>query len=159
LNDLNILKRDKPIMNASKFFTKKQKDTILKAIAEAEIKTSGEIKVHIENHCQTDVMNRAEAVFMELQLDKTEQRNGILIYIALTDRKVAILGDKGIDKATPENYWETELDALKKHFKEENYTGGIVSVINDIAEKLEEFFPYLSDDINELSDEISFYDN
>lgn len=146
-------------MKASKFFTKKQKKSIINAIAEAEVETSGEVKVHVENHCQVDVMDRAKEVFIELQLNKTEQRNGILIYIALVDKKVAILGDEGIDKVTPDNFWETELESLKQYFKEGKFTDGIISVINDIAIKLKEFFPYLSNDINELSDEISFYDN
>jgi uncharacterized membrane protein len=146
-------------MDPSKFFTKKQKKKILKAIYEAENRTSGEIKLHIENHCDHDLIERAIEVFHFLQIYDTERSNGILIYMALEDKKVAIIGDEGINKVTPEDYWEKEVNMLLTYFKKEKFDLGILEVIERVGEKLKDFFPVEPNDLNELSDEISYFNN
>ncbi len=146
-------------MKASQLLNKKQKKQVLLAIQEAELCTSGELRVHIENHCQANAIERAKEVFLSLGMDDTEEKNGVLVYIAIKDRRVAIVGDKGIDQVTAENYWDEEVNTLLGYFKSEDFTLGITQVISNIGQKLKEHFPYQSDDINELSDEISIYEN
>ena len=97
-------------MDAKDFFTEAQKQQIQKAIAGAEFNTSGEIRVHIDNVCKDEVLDRAANVFHELKMDTTALRNGILFYLAINDRKFAILGDKGINEKVPADFW----DLIKK---------------------------------------------
>lgn len=146
-------------MKASRFLHKKEIKQILEAIQEAEDFTSGEIRLHLENHCESSPIVRAQEIFEIQQMYQTENRNGILIYMAAADKKVAILGDNGINALVPENYWDDQVDVLLDHFKIGNYTTGLITVIRQIGEKLNTYFPYEENDINELSDEISFFDN
>lgn len=146
-------------MNPKKFFTSKQKKKIIKAIEESENNTSGEIRLHIENRCESDLLERAKEIFYVLQMHKTERKNGVLIYIALDDKKVAVIGDEGIDNVTPADYWQNEINILLEDFKAGNYDTGIIKVIQNIGDKLKLYFPIESNDVNELPDEISFYNN
>ncbi len=146
-------------MKLNDYLNKKEQVAILQAIRDAENQTSGEIKVHIENRCEKELLKRAESVFHLLLLHETEHKNGILIYIAFQDKKVAILGDTGIDALTPENYWENEVSTLIQQFKQQNFAAGIVQTIQAIGDKLQTFYPIQDNDVNEISDEISFYDN
>jgi len=126
------------------------------AVAEAETNTSGEIRVHIDNHCQGDVMDRAAWWFAKLKMHKTELRNGVLFYLAVKDRKFAILGDAGINAVTGYDFWDKIKEQVEAEFKEENFAVGLQKGILMAGEQLKEHFPYQSDDVNELSDEISF---
>ncbi|MBA3664646.1 MAG: TPM domain-containing protein, partial [Bacteroidetes bacterium] len=83
---------------ARNFFTKDEQQKLTNAIAEAELKTSGEIRVHIENFCLGNELNRAQKLFTKLGMHKTVKRNGVLIYVAALSRKVAIVGDEGIHR-------------------------------------------------------------
>ncbi len=145
-------------MNASNFFTKEQKEDIKLAIKMAELDTSGEVRVHIELNKITEPVGRAIEVFKLLKMDKTENRNGVLIYLAIGAKKFAIIGDEGINKVVPENFWEDVKTNMLIHFRESNFTTGITTSINMVGEKLKHFFPYHSNDKNELSDDISFDD-
>lgn len=138
------------------FFTEAQKAQIISAIKSAELNTSGEIKVHIEAGSGLNPMDRAIEVFSMLEMHKTEQENAVLFYLAVSDRKFAILGDKGIDKVVPENFWESVKELLKSYFVRNEYTDGLVAGIHLAGEQLKKYFPYQSDDINEISDDISF---
>ncbi len=91
-------------MQPSRFFSRDQKDQIRQAVADAEMDTSGEIRVHIERHCKGDVLDRGAYLFEKLGMHKTEKRNGVLFYLAVDDHKFAILGDAGINAVTPEDY-------------------------------------------------------
>jgi uncharacterized membrane protein len=142
--------------NPSMMFSKEQKELIAKSIKEAELNTSGEICVHIENNCSEDVMDRAAFWFARLKMQKTELRNGVLFYLALKDQKFAILGDKGINAAVPENFWNDAKEAMLPYFAEGNFAGGISKGILMAGEKLKEFFAFQKNDVNELDDEISF---
>jgi uncharacterized membrane protein len=143
---------------ARDFFTKAQKDDIRQAILNAELDTSGEIRVHIENSCKGEVMDRAAHIFEQLKMHKTDRRNGVLFYLALKNRKFAILGDKGINAAVPDDYWDDIKTALLNNFREEKFTEGLVEAIARIGTKLKKHFPHQTDDVNELPDEISFGD-
>jgi len=146
-------------MKASQLLNSKQKKQVLLTIQEAELCTSGEIRVHIENHCHANEIDRAKEVFLKLGMDDTEEQNGVLVYISVKDRRVAIVGDRGIDQVTAANYWDEEVNILLEYFKRNEFTQGITQVITNVGQKLKDHFPYQSDDINELSDEISIYEN
>ncbi len=142
-------------MNPAKFFSDEQKKQIVDAIKEAEKETSGEIRLHIESKCKGDPLERAIKVFQKLKMHKTALRNGTLIYLALNNKKFAIFGDKGINEKVPENFWKDVKDVMAEHFKQNEFTEGLVEGIGMIGNKLKEFFPYQSDDVNELPDDIS----
>lgn len=140
----------------SNFFTEDQKKQIVEAIKIAEKNTSGEIRVHIEKKCKEDVLDHAAFIFDELEMQKTELRNGVLIYLAVEDRKLAILGDAGINMKVPKGFWDDTKDVMVSHFKEGKFTEGLCKGIINAGEQLKEHYPYQKDDVNELSDEISF---
>ena len=146
-------------MIASKFFTPDQKQQIVGAIKNAELDTSGEIRVHIENHCKKEVLDRASAVFASLKMHKTKLRNGVLFYLAIKDQKFAILGDGGINAVIPDDFWDKIKEMMQQKFKEGEFTVGLSSGITMAGEQLKDHFPYQSDDINELDDDISFGDD
>ncbi len=143
-------------MSAINFFSKKEKDLIKSAVQEAETNTSGEIRVHLDNHCRGDVMDRAAWWFARLEMHKTERRNGVLFYLAVKDRKFAILGDAGINEVTPDDFWDGIKEKMQASFSEGNFATGMQEGIVLAGEKLKEHFPHQDDDVNELSDDISF---
>jgi uncharacterized membrane protein len=143
-------------MKASNFFTPEQQDTIVRAIAEAEHATSGEIRVHIETSCKADVLDEAAWLFRKLGMHKTADRNGVLIYLALRERKFAIIGDRGINSVVPPGFWDGISDHMRMRFSENMFTEGLAEGILMAGEQLKEHFPYSKDDINELTDTISF---
>lgn len=132
---------------------------VVEAIKKAELNTSGEIKVHIENHCRGDVEKRSVVVFNKLKLNETKQRNGVLIYLAVKDHKFAILGDEGINKVVGDGFWNDVKDLMLSYFKEGRFAEGLEQGIMRCGEKLKTYFPYQSDDINEIPDEISYENN
>ena len=142
----------------SNFFTKEQKTAIVEAIGKAEQNTSGEIRVHIDKSCKEDALDQAAYIFKKLNMHKTEQRNGVLIYLALDDRKFAIIGDAGINSKVPADFWDKVKDEMLGHFKLGEFAEGLTTGIHMAGEKLKAFFPLLPDDKNELSDEISYGD-
>jgi len=142
--------------NARNFFTKEQQEDIRQAIMNAELDTSGEIRVHIENTCKGDALERALEVFNKLDMVKTESRNGVLLYLAVKNRKFAIIGDTGIHAAVTEIFWDSIRNKMMDHFRENQFTEGLVEAIIDTGKQLKAYFPYQTDDKNELSDEISF---
>lgn len=141
---------------AAELFTDKEKEEIVKAIKKAELNTSGEVQVHIEKHCKYDVLKRAADVFDMLKMYKTADRNAVLFYLAVEDKKFAIWGDIGINNKVPENFWDSIKDEMKADFKSNNFSKGLINGILKSGDQLKAHFPYQSDDVNELSDEISF---
>lgn len=143
-------------MSARLFFTKEEQQNIVAAIKEAELNTSGEIRVHIENHCKEEALERAAELFYDLKMNHTAARNGILFYLAVKDRKFAIIGDEGINKEVEHDFWNDIKDEMISNFKENKFAEGLIVGILKCGDKLKEYFPYQNDDVNELSDEISF---
>ena len=137
-------------------FNKKEQELIANAIAAAEKATSGEIRIAIDKHCHGSAFERATEYFAELGMDKTAQRNGVLIYLAHEDHKFAIIGDRGIDTVVPDDFWETTQVAMKAHFLSGNLAEGIVAGVALAGEKLALFFPYQSGDVNELPNDIVY---
>jgi uncharacterized membrane protein len=143
-------------MNASSFFSKEQQEAIVAAIREAENATSGEVRVHIESSCRGDVLDRAAWIFKKLGMQKTKERNGVLFYLAVEDRKFAVIGDGGINAKVPEGFWDDVKELLRKEFVEGRFTEGLSAGIILAGKHLKEHFPHEKDDVNELSNEISF---
>ena len=143
-------------MKASSFFTREQQDLILEAVREAEENTSGEIRVHIETNCKGDVLDRAAWIFGKLGMSKTVERNGVLFYLAVEDKKFAVIGDAGINAKVPAGFWNEIKELLSKKFKSGSFTEGLSEGIIMAGKQLKSHFPHQKDDVNELSDEISF---
>ncbi len=142
--------------SAKLFFTEEEKLHIISAIGNAEKATSGEIRLHLEETCGADVILRATQVFTKLKMHKTALKNGVLIYLAVKDKKFAIIGDTGIHTKLPDNFWDSIKQNMQMEFAQNNFLAGITHAIYQSGEQLKQFFPYQSDDVNEVSDEISF---
>lgn len=145
--------------NAITILNREEDQRVVEAIRQAERNTSGEIKVHIENRCKGDVEQRSLYIFDKLKLNETQLRNGVLIYLAIKDHKFAILGDKGINDVVEDNFWNDVKDLMLNQFKEGRFAEGFEQGIMRCGEKLKAYFPYQSDDINEIPDDISYENN
>jgi uncharacterized membrane protein len=143
-------------MNARKFFSEQDQLAIKNAIMQAEKNTSGEVRIHIEASFKGEVLDQAAFIFKQLKMHETEQRNGVLIYLAVKNRKFAIIGDSGINAVVPAGFWDRVSEIMTEQFRNGRFTDGLVAGIKLTGEKLVEFFPYLMNDTNELSDDISF---
>jgi len=137
------------------FLSKKDEEKIVDAISQAEKNTSGEIRVHIEAHTDEDHFDHALKVFQQLEMHKTELRNGVLIYIAVNDHQFVILGDEGINNAVSNDFWEETKNVIQTHFRKGNFREGIIAGVLQAGEELKAHFPYQADDEDELSNEIS----
>ena len=145
--------------NAITILNREEDRRVVEAIKQAELNTSGEIKVHIENHCRGDVEERSLVVFNRLKLNETKLHNGVLIYLAARDHKFAILGDEGINKVVEDGFWNDVKDLMMNHFKEGRFADGLEQGIQRCGEKLKIYFPCQSDNTNEIPDDISYENN
>lgn len=139
-------------------FNEAQQQVIVAAIQAAEKCTSGEIRVYVESHCRyVDPLDRAAEVFAALNMHNTTARNGVLVYVALKDRQLAILGDHGIHQKVGQEFWNQQVRHILDHFNKSDYAGGIAAIVTDIGHALEAHFPYdRGTDNNELPDDIVF---
>lgn len=138
------------------FFSQEDEQKIIKAIQAAEKQTSGEIKVHLEEHCFLDLLDRSSEVFAKLEMHQTALRNGTLIYVAIEDHLFSIIGDIGINKVIKEGFWNDARDIMQEHFKKDQLVDGLCAGVQKVGELLKQHFPYQEDDTNELPDEISY---
>ncbi len=138
------------------FFQTEEETQIIEAIRQAERQTSGEIRVHLESDAKGDILAAAARTFQQLEMDQTEARNGVLIFLAPERREFAIVGDRGIHEKVGDDFWAEERNQLQHYFRQGAYSEGVCAIIGQIGEKLKAFFPYQQDDENELSDEISY---
>lgn len=143
---------------AKNFFTAEQQQQIVHAITEAEKRTSGEIRVHLEDTCSGDPVLRAQKIFHKLGMDKTDLHNGVLIYLAVRDRQFAIIGDAGINAKVPSDFWVSVRNAMLEKFVQGAFADGLVTAIHEAGIKLSTYFPISDNDRNEVSNEISFRD-
>ena len=143
-------------MKASDYFTPEGKHTIEEAIKKAEQGTSGEIRVHVETEFKGNILDRAAAVFEMINMHKTKLRNGVLIYLGINNRQFAIIGDAGINKIVPPDFWECIKTAMENHFKNSEFATGLAVGVEITGQQLKKHFPFESGDINELSNDISF---
>lgn len=144
-----------PQSKVEEFLTQAEEQEIVDAILEAEKDTSGEIRVHIEASYAGDHFERAKEVFNLLKMDNTKDGNGVLLYVAVSDRKFVIFGDHGIDEVVPEDFWNQTKDLIEKNFKKGDFKRGIVEGILMAGKELKHHFPWHPDDENELSNEVS----
>ncbi len=142
-------------MEVEQFLSNEQEQEVVNAIREAERNTSGEIRVHFEKSLNQDPLKRAEEVFCQLEMDQTKFKNGVLFYVAVDDHQFAIIGDEGIDKVVPEDFWESIKNEVITEFVKGNHKEGLVSGILHCGEKLKEYFPNGDKIDNELLDDIS----
>ena len=143
-------------MSTTNFLSDQEQANILDAISDAESQTSGEIRLHLELRCRGDVLDRAAVVFETLAMHKTALRNGVLFYLATEDRKFAILGDGGINAVVPEGFWNEVKDTVIAGLAARNPAEGLASGIRMAGQQLSNHFPVEDNDINELSNDISF---
>ena len=147
-----------PFFSRKDFFSPAEKNQIVAAIREAERQTSGELRVYVESRCRfVDPLDRAAEVFWMLKMERTEARNGVLVYVAVKDRQLAIYGDKGIHEKVGEAFWTAEVNKIISQFQRDGYTDAIVKMVLDIGAALKFHFPYdRKTDVNELPDDIVF---
>ncbi len=143
-------------MTLADFIPEQGQRLITRAITEAERRTSGELCVHVTPYCRGDVMERARHTFDQLQLYRTEHRNAVLIYVAFVDRRFAILGDRGIDERVPDGFWDDAAALLKRYLKAGLPVDGICRTVALLGEHLAAYFPAQRDDVNELSNDVTF---
>jgi len=138
------------------FLTRKDKDRIAAAIAEMESLTTGEIHVHVTGPAGKDILEAAREKFLELGLDGTAGRNGVLILISDLDHRFAIWGDEGIHAKAGPPLWERAREALLLHFAERRHAEGIEACVREVGRELALHFPRAGpEDVNELPDEVS----
>jgi uncharacterized membrane protein len=140
------------------FFTAEQQQQMVDAIQEAERNTSGEVRVFIESRCTyVDAVDRAQEIFFNLKMEQTEDRNAVLLYMAVDDHQLALFADEGIYKRLGREYWNQEVKKIIADFRKDDYTKGICTIVTDIGNALKAEFPYdRKGDKNELPDEIIF---
>ncbi len=138
------------------FFSKDEEARIVQTIKEAERLTSGEIRVHLEKDYEGAILGAASRTFFSLGMERTKDRNGVLIFIVPPRKDFAIFGDRGINAAVPENFWEETKNAMQHYFRQGMFAEGVCQGVKMAGEKLQAFFPWTDGDKNELSDEVSY---
>lgn len=137
------------------FLTEPEEAEIVAAIQQAEKRTSGEIRVHIEPSTAQDPFDRAKELFHYLKMDNTKDDNGVLLYLAVKDRRFVICGGPGIDRVVPKDFWDSTKEAMAHHFEKGEFKQGIIAGIKMAGKELQAHFPWDPNDTNELSDAIS----
>ncbi|WP_458627439.1 TPM domain-containing protein [Winogradskyella sp. PC D3.3] len=141
--------------NIEQFLTSNEEAEIVEAIRIAECDTSGEIRVHIEQKCDSDIYEHALEVFHFLKMDNTAQRNGVLIYVAVDNKSFVICGDQGINHIVGADFWNSTRDKIATQFKSGNFKQGIIDGVREAGKALAQHFPWDHNDKNELDNTIS----
>ena len=137
------------------FLTQQEEQEIIEAIRIAELETSGEIRVHIEQKCNMDIYEHALEVFHYLKMDNTKEQNGVLIYVAVDNKAFVIYGDKGINDIVGSDFWNSTRDKIASQFKNSNFKQGLINGIKEAGKVLAQHFPWEHGDRNELDNSIS----
>ena len=137
-------------------FTPDEEQRIEAAITEAERMTSGEIRLHVEDHCNEDALSHARKAFGKLRMHQTSERNAVLIYVALVDHQIAIYGDEGIHSTVGLNYWASLIEIVTGHARRGDLASGLVEAIHELGRILKKYYPYQDDDVDELDNTISY---
>jgi uncharacterized membrane protein len=147
-----------PLFKKKEFFSVVEKQQIVNAIQQAEKQTSGEIRVFVESHCRfVNALDRAAEIFTLLKMNETASRNGVLVYVAMKDRQLALFGDQGVHEKVGDAFWNEKVKVMLSHFGMENYAHGLVRIIGELGDALQSYFPYDGKtDKNELPDDIVF---
>ena len=142
-------------MNIEEFLTTAEEQEVVDAIRQAELNTSGEIRVHLEDSSKGNIDKRALEIFYTLKMENTKLQNAVLIYVAVEDKQFAIYGDKGINDVVEPNFWDSTKDSIETHFKAGQFKQGLIDGILTAGEQLKTHFPIQSNDQNELPNEIT----
>jgi uncharacterized membrane protein len=147
-----------PFFKKKEFFSAKDKEQIVEAIRMAEKETSGEIRIYVESkNAYVDAIDRAAEVFFKLKMEQTDNRNAVLLYIAMKDQQLALYADEGIYQKAGAEYWNDAVKNMLAQFTKDNISNGIEQCVKQIGQTLKEKFPYIpTEDKNELPDEIVF---
>ena len=137
------------------FMSEADLEAVARAVGEAERQTSAEIRVHLDHRCRGAAMPRAIEIFEALGMHATSAKNGVLIYVAVTDRKLAVIGDQGIHERVGEAYWQEIVASMLGHLREARPRDGLIDAVRGVGEALRSHFPRGRDDRNELSDDVS----
>lgn len=143
-------------MDLDSFLNEKEVKDLAAIISEAELLTSGEIRLHLEEKCNIDTQARALEVFYSLNMGNTKLRNAVLIYISYGDQKFAICGDEGIHENVSNRFWKSLRNSLRRSFEKKDFFKGISITIMECGRQLRTYFPYQHDDINELDNHVTF---
>lgn len=143
-------------VDIEQWLTPEELGRVRDAVRAAEKRTSGEIRVHLDVAIMEDVLDHAAFVFDDLGMAKTKDRNGVLIYVSVPGRKVAVIGDEAIHAKLGDNYWHGVLELILDQFKQDRFCEGLCAGVERLGEQLREHFPFQRDDLNELSDDVSF---
>ena len=129
------------LFKKKEFFSKEENEKIVQSIRDAEKCTSGEIRVFVESKCKfIDPLDRALEIFAELKMENTEDRNAVLLYVALKDRQLAVYADKGIHEKVGDQFWQEVMSTILSHFNKENYAEGISYFFNTLADPVSIIF-------------------
>jgi len=139
---------------ASSVFSESDLASIKDAVGEAELNTSAEIRVYLDKHVKGDPLDHAAYLFEKLGMSATALRNGVMIYIAYSDRKFCIIGDIGIHQYVGNEFWKTISDKMVESFKAGLMREGVTNAVKEVGAVLAKHFPRMNNDINELSDEV-----
>lgn len=143
-------------ISAKNFFSASEQLAIMEAIKQAELNSSGEIRVHIENNMVGELMDRAAFLFKQLKMHQTNHRNGVLFYFAIKAKKFAVIGDAGINSIVEPDFWQCIKDEMANDFKNNRFSDGLIAGILKTGEQLKKYFPHEENDKNEISDDLSF---
>ena len=130
-------------------------EAVTRAVAEAERHTSAEVRVHLDHSCEGDALQQAIKVFERLGMHRTAARNGVLVYISVTDRKLAVIGDKGIHERVGAAYWQGLIAAVRQRLRQQQPRDGLLHAIAEVGRELCRHFPRRPDDKNELPNHVS----
>ena len=136
--------------------SEEQEQALVDAISQAELHTSGEIRIHLEKSTgNSSAEQRAKQWFGKLEMHKTAEKNGVLFYLAIQDRQLALWAGEGINEKVPADFWQEIIDLMVSKFKEGHFSEGLIDGVEKTGKALGEFFPRKDDDVDELSNEIS----
>ncbi len=141
-------------MRTKDFLQRLEHDRIVRAIAAAEKKTSGEIRVFVQRGEIDDPVAAARAQFEKLGMTATRDRNGVLIFVAPRSQKFAVVGDTGIHARCGNEFWQQLVERMGEYFEANNFTDAVVHAIGQAGEQLALHFPRRPDDRNELPDTV-----
>ena len=143
-------------VSAEELLAPEDLERVRAAIRAAEARTSGEIRVHLDDTIVDDVLDHAAFVFEELGMHRTKDRNGAMIYVSVSERRAAVIGDVGIHAKLPNGFWNDTLNVILEEFKAGRYCDGLCKGVEQLGGQLRAHFPHERSDLNELSDDISF---
>ena len=143
---------------ANGFLTEEESTRIEQAIAEVELTTSAEVKVVVLRYCWDDIYVKAARIFSKFRLDKTELRNCVLVMLVVTNQEYLIYGDEGIHEKVGDGFWDDVRDEMLTHFVCDHFGDGLVHAVHRVGEKLADYFPYQTDDVDEIPNEVIFED-